>query len=356
MSVTHQQKVYLPLDARTNQYITAEIKVTDALLSQYPDLMSCYRDLSRQVFEAADQHGLRNVHVIANDKLPLVRFHTEAYSLETEHQVLFFYNPKYHEAQNLFARPDYRARKIRFLFLAVGEDIRANSASFHAQVVRLMEELQPKLALEQPIKIRDHQHLTYDLFARAKGNKKTYGYKLRGLPQRYKARQCQLPDDVSALSYVTVTLPLGRRLKQKLLGAEMTHGDYSALYQQLQDRFHSAVTTGAFSRSAMVANGLIPLVRNSKFEQLETNKGVQYLGFDPNASEPQFVAHWQADNLVESAHFMIVAGKEDHSDSGFGRFMNQVEDTLKHFARAIELDGERDDLIVRFHQHISYKR
>ena len=39
MSLSHQQKVYIPKEARTNQYITAEIKVTDELLSQYPCLL-----------------------------------------------------------------------------------------------------------------------------------------------------------------------------------------------------------------------------------------------------------------------------------------------------------------------------
>ncbi|AZQ10260.1 MULTISPECIES: DUF3083 family protein [Shewanella] len=354
MSFNHQQKVYLPTDARTNQYITAEIKLTDALLSQYPDYLSCYQALAKQFFELADKHDLRNVHVIANDKLPVVRFHTEAYCLETDQQVIFFYNPRYHEAQNLFARADYRTRKIRFLFLAVGDELRANSATFHTQVQGLLAEFAPTLALEQPIKVRDHQHLTYDLFARAKGNKKTYGFKLRGIAQRYKARKCELPEDVSSLSYVTVTLPLGRRLKQRLGGDN--NANYGAMYQKLQDSFHKAVNEHGFKRSAMVANGLLPLVRNSKFDRLSTDKGVQMLGFDPNAAEPQFLAHWQADNLVETAFFVVAAGKEDHEDAGFGRFMNEVEDALRQFARDIEIDGERQDLVVRFHQHISYKR
>ncbi|MBT1445727.1 DUF3083 family protein [Shewanella sp. JM162201] len=354
MSFNHQQKVYLPTDARTNQYITAEIKLTDALLSQYPDYLSCYQALARQFFELADRHNLRNVHVIANDKLPVVRFHTEAYCLETEQQVIFFYNPRYHEAQNLFARADYRTRKIRFLFLAVGDELRANSASFHTQVQGLLAEFAPKLALEQPIKVRDHQHLTYDLFARAKGNKKTYGFKLRGIPQRYKARGCALPDDVSALSYVTVTLPLGRRLKQRLGNESL--GDYTKVYTRLQDSFKKAVLDHNFKRAAMVANGLLPLVRNSKFDRLSTDKGVQMLGFDPSAAEPQFLSHWSGTNLVETAYFVIAAGKEDHTDAGFGRFLNEVEDALRQFATDIDLDGERQDLVVRFHQHISYKR
>lgn len=90
MSLSHQQKVYIPKEARTNQYITAEIKVTDELLSQYPDYQSCYQTLSRLIFNLAEQHDLRNVHVITNDKLPVVRYHTEAYCFQTTEQILFF--------------------------------------------------------------------------------------------------------------------------------------------------------------------------------------------------------------------------------------------------------------------------
>lgn len=90
MSLSHQQKVYIPKEARTNQYITAEIKVTDELLAQYPDYHSCYQTLSRIIFNLAEQHDLRNVHVITNDKLPVVRYHTEAYCFQTAEQILFF--------------------------------------------------------------------------------------------------------------------------------------------------------------------------------------------------------------------------------------------------------------------------
>lgn len=53
------------------------------------------------------------------------------------------------------------------------------------------------------------------------------------------------------------------------------------------------------------------------------------IGFDPNATEQQVIRRWDADNLVEAAHFTIVAGAKDCDDSGYGRFMNNVEAALK---------------------------
>jgi len=354
MSLSHQQKVYIPKEARTNQYITAEIKVTDELLSQYPDYQSCYQALSRLIFNLAEQHDLRNVHVITNDKLPVVRYHTEAYCFQTTEQILFFYNPAYHEAQNLFSQENYRARKLRIVFLATGEDIRSNSASFHIRVRELLTELMPLMPISDlKVKVRDHQHLSYDLFAKAKGYKETYGYKLRAIGPRYKARKCELPENVSSLTYVTVSLPLSRKLKQGLLPDSAT--DFTPLYQHLEDCFLKASANRQLTRLAMIANGLTPLVRNSKFEKLDSKAEVQMIGFDPNATEQQVIRRWNADNLVEAAHFTIVAGTKDCDDSGFGRFMNNVETALKAFAADIGVDPEREDLVVRFHQHISYQ-
>lgn len=353
MSLSHQQKVYIPKDVRSNQYITAEIKVTDALLAHYPDYKTCYKTLSREIFNLADQEDVRNIHVITNDKLPVVRFHTEAYCFPTAEQIIFFYNPEYHEAQTLHSQDDYRARKIRIVFLATGDEIRSNSASFHTKVQDFVAKLVPQLPeTELTIKIRDHQHLSYDLFAKAKGNKETYGYKLRAIDRRYKARNCPLPEDHGSICYVTVKLPLSRTLKQAILPEHTT--DFTPLYQTLEDTFVQAASAKQLKRIAMVANGLTPLVRNSKYDQVEGTDEVQMLGFDPNLEEQQFVSHWDGKHLVEMVSFTIVAGKKDGKDAGFGRFMNQVEDALKGFTSALAFDKTRESLIVRFHQHISY--
>lgn len=354
MSLSHQQKVYIPKDVRANQYITAEIKVTDALLAHYPDYKTCYQSLSRAIFSLADQEELYNLHVITNDKLPVVRYHTEAYCFPTAEQIIFFYNPAYHESQTLHTKDDYRARKIRIVFLATGDEIRSKSANFHIKVQSFLAKLMPQLPEQElTIKVRDHQHISYDLFAKAKGNKETYGYKLRSISHRYKARECPLPEDHGSLCYVTVKLPLSRKLKQAIL-PEHTN-DFTPLYQKLEDAFVQAASAKKLNRIAMVANGLTPLVRNSKFDQVDGTDEVQMLGFDPNIEEQQFIRHWDGNKLVEMVSFTIAAGTKDIKDGGFGRYLNRVEEALKSFTAELPIDKSRDDLIVRFHQHISYQ-
>ncbi|MCL1143907.1 DUF3083 family protein [Shewanella gaetbuli] len=354
MSVSRQKKVYLPTATRKNQYISVGFPLTDAYLANYADLESCYLESSKVIYQVAEKYELFNVHVIATDKLPMVRYHSEAYCLSTEEQLRFFYNPAHHEANRLHSIAGYRAKKIKIVFLATGTELRSNSATFHANVQKFIAEIKTLLPLNDlAVKVRDHQHISYDFFAKHKGIKETYGYKLRAVDNRYKRRECNLPEDVSALNYVTVSLPIGRRIKKQLLAENTTN--FAPSYQHVADKFIAATKERQLFRVAMVANGKVPLVRNSKFEQLNSTAEFQMVGFDPNVDAPEPILHWQDDKLAEAIRFVIVAGKNDANDEGFGRFMNQIEEAIKSFTSQFDIDKEHIDLIVRFHQHLSYK-
>lgn len=352
MSSTH--KVYIPNTAKDNQYILAEIHFSEADYAAYSDNQLCYQELSQHFFRLAEQAGLRNVHFIANDKLPVVRFHTEAFSFQTADQILFFYNPAYHEAQNSFFDASYRSRKISLLCLATGTDIRAEAASFHRQVVSVLTQF--KALLPNPdigIKIRDHQHLSYDAFARSKGCKESYGYKLRSLAARYLARGTELPADHQAMTYAAISLPLNRALKQKLLPE--AHGDYRRFYQQLEQAWVDVCAPSDLTRLAFIADGTTPLVRSSQLEKAKVSAELHMLNFDTTSPRPQLNSHWHADQLVETAHLLVVAGQDDMAEMGYGRFMNKVEQSVKQLAQQFTLDPASTDLMIRFHQHISYR-
>lgn len=360
MPVSSQHKVYLPAAARDNQYLLAEFVLSDELVARFPSssteapYQALYQDLAQKLFALTDQFGLRNVHFIANGKTPVVRFHQEAYVLQTAEQILFFYNPSYHEAHHSFFDPKVRTRKISLLFLATEQPLRSNAASFHQQVTALLTEFKNRLALANlQIKVRDHQHLTYDLFAKAKGSKETYGFKLRSIDARYKARKCELPKH-SALTYVIVNLPLSRRLKEQVAIDLQSTAPYLPLYQHVSEQFVSACQQEKLQHLAVLANGLLPLVRNSQYDKSSHGQELQMIGFDHSIENGQLISDLQGDKLVEMMQLVIFATPADQTDMGYGRFMNEVESALRRFAKALNLQPERDDLTVRFHQHISY--
>lgn len=363
MPVSSQHKVYIPNSSRDNQYLLAEFPLTDAILARFGAPLTdqaepfhdFYLQLSKIFFDLSDQAGLRNVHLIANGKTPVVRYHTESYTLQTAEQILFFYNPAYHEAQNSFFESAVKARKVSLLFLATDATIRSNAADFHSKVCALLHRFSDEInSPELKIKVRDHQHLTYDLFAKQKGAKESYGYKLRSLEARYKARGCELPTEHSALTYAIINLPLSRYIKEQVTIHAKSDRPYTELYQLIQDQFSEATSINKLTHRAVLANGLLPLVRNSKFDKMSTGKELQMIGFDTSISEGQLIVDWDDTNLVESVQLIIFATQEDYTDMGYGRFMNQVETALRRFAKGVNLNPDRDDLLVRFHQHISY--
>ncbi|PMG41290.1 DUF3083 family protein [Shewanella sp. 10N.286.52.B9] len=354
MAISRQKKVYLPTTTRKNQYITVGFPLTDEFIAHYEKLENCYQEFSKLVFQTADKFELYNVHVVATDKLPVVRFHNEVYCFSTQEQLRFFYNPVHHEANRLHMIPDYRAKKLKVVFLATGDEIRSKAANFHARIREFTEALMPQLPTQKlATKIRDHQHISYDLFAKNKGHKETYGYKLRALNSRYQHRDCPLPEDVSALSYVQITMPVGRRIKNQLLAEN--RNDFSDSYQKVCQKFIDAARSKQLNKLAVVANGKVPLVRNSKFEDLQSTAEFQMIGFDPSATDAEPICHWDGNVITEAIRFVIVAGDSDIADGGYGRFMNQVEDAMRKFISDIDFDKEHIDLTVGFHQHLSYK-
>jgi len=354
MASLSQHRVYIPTTARANQYILAEFNPSNEFYANFTDPQQCYERLSRQLFALCDEYELHNVHLIANDKLPVVRFHEESYNLQTPKQILFFYNPRYHEAHKCFYNDGHKSKKIRLLFLATGDDLRANSAIFHAKVVKVLSALQNSiLEGEEQFKVRDHQHLTYDLFAKAKGCKESYGYKLRGLYQRYQSRHCSLPKEHNEMTYATFRIPVTRMLKTQFQHL-MNKPNYVDFYNHFYTLLVQQCESKQLNLAAMVANGCMPIIRNSQIDKNDSNSELQKLSFSTKDNVPQYSQHWTDDKLVETMHFVIVASDNDEQGVGHGRFMNKVESVIREMVEPLAINKERQDLTVRFFQHISY--
>ncbi|OUS72280.1 hypothetical protein B5G52_08310 [Pseudoalteromonas sp. A601] len=354
MASLSQHRVYIPTSARANQYILAEFKPSNKLYSQFETPRQCYERIARQLFALCDEYELHNVHLIANDKLPVVRFHEESYCLQTNKQILFFYNPRYHEAHKCFYDTEQASTKIRLLFLATGDDLRANSAIFHNNVKKVLDTLQESiLDGEEQFKLRDHQHLTYDLFAKAKGHKESYGYKLRGLYQRYQSRHCSLPEHHNEMTYATFKIPVTRTIKTQFQHL-LNKGDYTEFYEHFYNEFVSQCEAKQLNIAAMVANGSMPIIRNSKIDKNDSNSELQKLSFSTNEQTCQFNHYFLENKLVETMHFIIVANENDEQGIGHGRFMNKVESVIRNMVEPLAINKERQDITVRFFQHISY--
>lgn len=357
-------KAYIPSNARDNQYLLAEFPLTDELLTGFNidisepnqlNYFNCYQTLSQLLFNLTKEYGINSSIFIANDKLTRVRYSNEMHQWQTAQQILFYYDPQRHNLNNCFFDSDKRAKKITLLFLATGDEIRKGAATFHDKVSKLLLSYQQHSGLQpDAIRLRDHQHITYDLFAKYKGFTGSQAHKFRALPQRYSSQNVNLPKALSAMTYAVVNITIDNRLLGLVDIDNRAKDRYNPLYTHLTSIFSSVAKRFNLNNGALIANGLVPIVRHSLHDMISTIGELQMLGYNPDQSQCGVVSKWQADQLVETVQLIFVATKDNQDEHGFGKFVSQIEQALKLLASELEFSPEDDELIVRFHQHIAY--
>jgi len=357
-------KAYLPTNARDNQYLLAEFEITDELIQRIspsfsPDhnqaFFHFYQSLSQLLTTLCNDYDIQSSVFVANDKLVRVRYSQEMHQWQTSQQILFYYDPHTHSLQNSFFDANIRAKKITMLFLATGDDIRVNAASFHQRVRNLILDYRQQLGLSNgDIRLRDHQHITYDLFAKHKGCLGTHAYKMRPIKERYASQKTQLPEQHSAITYAVINLAVNNRILDMVEIDPHSNDPYNPLYTFLTDSFSMAAKRFNLNNGALIANGLVPIVRFSEQETVSRVGELQMLGYNPAASPCGIVSKWQANELVDNIQLIFVATTENSDDYGYGRFLNQIEQAVRLMATELEMPATREELTLRFHQHIAY--
>ena len=357
-------KTYIPTNARDNQYILAEFALTDELLANLPaqiakdgsnNYYGCYQALAKLLFTLSDESGIKNSILVANNKLVRVRYSQEMHQWQTKQQIIFYYDPNQHVLQNSFFDANVRAKKITLLFLASGTEIRIGAASFHQRVKALLQIFAEKIKLPlSEIRMRDHQHLTYDIFAKNKGCNTSTAHKFRPIAQRYSSENVDLPDNVASITYAIIDLTLDHRISQ-LVDIDATAKDpYNPLYTYLTDTFSLVAKRFNLNNGALIANGLVPIVRNSLHDLVSKVGELQMLGYNPNQSPCGIVSRWQAAELVDNVQFIFVANSENGEEQNYAKFVNQIEQAMRLLATELELPTAKDELTLRFHQHIAF--
>ncbi len=357
-------KAYIPANARDNQYILAEFPVTDELIKKVSPEFSAtqaqayyhfYQSLSQLLFTLSQDFAIDSCVFVANDKLVRVRYSQEMHQWQTNQQILFYYDPQKHTLQNSFFDANVRVKKITLLFLATGDDLRVNAANFHQRVSQLLASLQTLLAIEKStIRVRDHQHLTYDIFSRNKGCTGVKAHKLRAIEQRYQSQKVSLPSEHSAITYAVVNLTINHHMLNLVDIDPNSEDPYNPLYTYLTDTFSLVAKRFNLNNGALIANGLVPIVRHSLHEIVSRVGELQMLGYNPALSPCGIVSKWQADQLVDNVQLIFVATKDNSDDYGYGRFLNQIEQAIRLMATELEISPEKEEITVRFHQHIAY--
>ncbi|MER2491759.1 DUF3083 family protein [Catenovulum sediminis] len=358
-----QHKVYIPSNARENQYLLAKFELTDALLAKFADYIESgteqpysdfYKKLSELFFDVCDKHGLETCQFVANDKFIRVRYCPEKMTAQTDQQIVFLYSPKYHSGHKAYTNGKKRVRKIKLLFLANGAEIRHNSASFHVKVRSAVEELTRLLCLDEgAVRLCDHQHLTYDLFAKDKGIEGTQAHKLRSIASRFKAHDVILDEDkIDAQTYAVVSMPLNKRIRGLVDIVKSAPKPYEPLYKMLEETFTACAKQNDIDQGIMIANDLIPVVRSKSDTVISENGELQTIDFNENEPGNGFSCYYSCRKLVDTVQFVFIASKDDQTSYGYGKFLNQVHSAMRSIANKLDYQHETENMFVRTHQHV----
>ena len=360
-----QHKVYLPTSARSNQYIMVKFPLTESLVAKYQhdiDKASeqpyegLYQALSEAFFDINHQYDIESGQFIASDKYSRVRFSPERLTVETEQQILFLYNPRNHYGQNSYVDNSKLAKHITLLFLANGDDVRKDAANFHSRVTQVVNAYSKFLGEDTvDARIRDHQHLTYDLFAKDKGVSGTLPHKFRTIKNRYAADEIALPEQRDVLTYVVADIPVNRRIKQLASTDKTSSEPFMPLYRLVEDAVVNAAKQYRLTDGAVLANGLFPFVRRTPQVSTKVDGEIIKLGFNPFEPANEFQFIYDGSKLVDSIRVIFVATKADKTSHGYGKFLNQVELALKAAAARLDYVNEKEELVIRVHQHLGYK-
>lgn len=354
-------KVYVPSAARENQYLLIEIKPDDLIAkfrSDFPKASAeqFYQSLSSVFFQLCAQHRVENASFIAQDKLVRVMYSPEQQVVETEQQLLFLYNPVAHYGRQHFYDGEKWAKKIQLLFLATGDTIREHAPEFHLQITQLVTEFVSTQGLQSAnIEIKDFQHLTYDVFAAHKGDKSTVTHGFRPISKRYQQKQLILPAKRQTMTFAVASLPVTNALLNQCEIDTNAVDPYNPLYTMVADIFTKLARQYNLNHLAMVANGKMPIIRQSDEDFVVPDGELLNLGFNTQAINGLLVSQWDASKLVDTIRLVFIASDHNCTHRGYGRFVNQLSEVLAKLTTQLGYNKEKDAITLRVHQHLMHQ-
>lgn len=355
-------KVYVPKVSRDNHYLIAEMPLTDKLIelvvgkidtSAEKPYQEFYQKLGRLALGVVEECDIPHANFVANNRLVRVRHNDEQQVLHTEKQSFFFYSPLHNSTFKGYFDGAVRSNKIKFLFLATGENLREDAAEFHERVISAVELISERIGLdEDDLKVRDHQHLTYDLFAREKDNKESITHTFREISARYLHQGYEVPEKASAITYAVVSMPMTRRLLKDTKIDYDNEKPFEALYNKISTAFTNSVAKHELKHSTMIANGLSPIVRFGQEEKMIVNGDIVALGFCPEKDGSDVTTNWEGDKLVDTVQFIFCATNADETYNTYGKFVNKVTEAIYTMADELNWNKERDFMLMRLNQQL----
>jgi hypothetical protein len=356
-------KVYLPITNRENHYLIVELPITSELLHLVSGqsgvnellLSDFYMQLKQSFISISKRNGIQSGLFVANDKLVRLRYGEESQVIETSEQLIVFYDPNSHKGFQSYYDRTLKAKKVTLVVLANGNDIRHSAFELHQKTVQMAIELADAMGFPQHlIKIKDHQHITYDLFRAEKGDKQTSTHEFRQVKHRYLQQSVLIPQLNNQMGYILAELPIAESLIERMDKSATHTAPYNELYTKISNVVAEVTAELSIKNAVMIANGRHPIIMPSKQGFVHNEGELIYLGFNELDSQ-NCIAKWNSTILTNKFTLVFVANNNDINNKAYGQFVNHVQHALKKISTKLDIDADTKQLMVRFHQNIAYQ-
>lgn len=358
-----QNRVYIPENNRENHYLLLEFELSEMVIAKFMNagvekenaLARFYLDFKQNFFNCCKVNGIQNAMFVARDKLVRVRFGEESQVIETNEQLLVFYDPQRHSGFKSCYSADVLVSKLVLVVFATGDEIRQQAVSLHQKVSLMLTDLAEATGQQKrSFKIRDHQHITYDLFAAEKGNKKTTTHGLRFVPERYQQQSLILPSNTLHRGYVVAQLPIPMHLIEQAETNLSLDKPYKALYNSITRMLQQVAEENDVTKFAILANGRHPIVWASRTGQMIVEEELVYISFS-NDDELEFMSDMDETNLIDSVSLVFQPVGHDVQHDSFAKYLSKINLVIKDMAKMMGVDTEQQHVMVRFHQNTQYR-
>lgn len=350
-------RVYVPSDARDNQYIIAELVINDNLIAQLSDktlnptpkeLLSLLLNKVRRVIT---QHDIDFVALVASNKFIRVRYGVDTEINTTQEQHIVYYNPEKSKGViGICPEGTESLKSIRLVCFATGNNLRENAALFHQKVVNLVSEIKQSFNFIDGIKLQDHQHISFSLEKHSSATQsKAHGFRV--IEKRYESSGLMLPEERNSKAFIVVKANFSELLNEKVLSqnyeVSQMHAEISHLLIQLAQEV-------GINHLAYVASNRYPVVK-SNFVTGSANQKGELVSLNFGNTEHEVIQIIEDEYTNSAAHIVFYMPESTSVKSGYAVYINKVIKLLDKLGQKLQLTEHDQAMLLRFYQHFSYK-
>ena len=353
---SNDSRVYVPAEARDNQYIIAELKVNNLLVEQFSDVtlkptaQELLNHLVNKLRRLALSHEVEYAALIASNRFIRVRFGVDNEVITTDEQHVFYYNPEKSAGLiGLCPKDTDSITSLRLVCFATGINIRENAAKFHQNIAKFIEQVKSEFSFVESVKLQDHQHISFNTEPHSAQTKsKAHGFRV--IENRYLSSGVTIPKERNSKAFIVVKANFCSLLNETVLNQDI---DVVDMHSDISKTLMRLAKSNDISQLAYVASTKHPVVK-SNFAMGTANQNQEVLSLNFGDTQQEMIEVIDKDYSNSEAYLVFYIHPCQIVKLGYASYVNKVIKLLDSLGNKLHLAEQDKKMLLRFYQHVSY--